>query len=117
MSSDTVNTPYGSVNRSVLERLKNDFSSLAVLHMVEEFDRRIQDLLEDGGLRSQLLTLHGILHTVMDDAQATVPADQALADLTNDVMDEVREFKDMFSRWAELLSRVSELASVNADDQ
>lgn len=117
MSSDTVDTPYGSVNRSVLEGLKNDFSSLAVLHMVEEFDRRIQDLQEDGGLRAQLLNLHGMLHTVMDGAPLTVPADQALADLANDVMDEVREFKDMLSGWADLLSRVSELASASADDQ
>jgi hypothetical protein len=115
MNSDLVDTPYGSVNRSVLEGLKNDFSSLAVLHMVEEFDRRIQDLQEDGGLRAQLLNLHGMLHTVMDGAQVTVPADQALVDLANDVADEIREFKDMFSRWAELLSKVTELGSASAD--
>lgn len=117
MSSDMVSTPYGSVNRTGLEDLKSDFGSLVVLHMVEEFDERIHDLQDDGGLRAQLLNLHGMLHTVMDGAAVTVAADQTLADLASDVMDEVREFKDLFTRWEELLSRVNELASPSADEQ
>ncbi len=116
MSADLIDTPFGRVNLAVLNALKEDFSAIDILRMVEEFDQRVQAFQEDGGLRAQLLTLHGMLHTVMDDAQVTVSSGQTLPDLASDALDEVQECLDMFGRWTDMLSLVRELGNPEPSD-
>ncbi|WP_298701944.1 hypothetical protein [uncultured Variovorax sp.] len=111
-----IDTPFGRVNQGILNALKDDFSAIEILKMVEEFDQRVQAFQEDGGLRAQLLTLHGMLHTVMDGAQVTVSSEQTLPDLASDALDEVQECLDMFGRWTAMLSLVRELGTAEPFD-
>lgn len=111
MSEDLVQTPYGTLSRSALEALQDDYGASELLRMVEEFDQSAQAFQDEGGLRSQLLTLHGMLHAVIDNAQVTVAADQSLPYLASDVMDEIQDIRDMFERWTGMLSRIRDLSS------
>ena len=117
MSDDLVQTPYGTLSRSALEALQDDYGASELLRMVEEFDQSVQAFQDDGGLRSQLLTLHGMLHAVIDDAQVTVAADQLLPELASDVLDEIQDLRDMFERWAGMLSRIRNLSSPDPLDR
>lgn len=112
--ADTVQTVYGSLNRSVLDVLQERHRAADVLGMVEEWDRHIQSFNEEDGLRGRLLELHGMLHTVMDGAQVTTSSDQTIPDLASDVADEVRGLIEMLGRWTEILSLVSDLGAAES---
>lgn len=95
----TVSTPYGMVDKTVLEKLRNDYPTGQLLQLVDLIDAISARLVDPDGVRADLLRLHAMAHTVINGAALTVAPDE-----TNvwEMADELAtEFKD----WIELLSR------------
>jgi hypothetical protein len=111
MSDETVATPYGLLDRSALEDAAQSFDTRTLLRMVEELDRYIIPLQQDGGLRDQLLRLHSMASTVIDGAGLSVTAGESLPDLASDAASEVQELIETLQGWLRHLQVLKHLAS------
>jgi hypothetical protein len=57
-------TAFGSVNAHALERLRESFETQRLLAAVDQVDH-VAELVNDSGLRRDLLRLHGMAHTIL----------------------------------------------------
>lgn len=67
-----IQTPYGAVREDALEQLRSTFETSRLLTAVEVVDRFCSQWTEE--LRRDLLSLHGMAHTVINGAPLTEPA-------------------------------------------
>jgi hypothetical protein len=67
-------TPYGDVDSEALQGLRQSFDTRTILHAVELLDG-IRARCAPDGLRDDLLRLHGMAHTVINDASLAYSTD------------------------------------------
>ena len=73
-------TPYGRVREDALERLRSSFDTSRLLTAVDQADQFCSQWRD--ALRSDLLALHAMAHTVINGAPlATPPGDETLAEM------------------------------------
>ena len=55
-------TPYGTVDAKVFERLQDSFNTMKVLHALDAIDEMRGDICEPDQMRDDLLQLHQMVH-------------------------------------------------------
>ena len=64
-------TAFGPVNAAVLERLRRSFETHRLLDAVDQMDRLVE-LIADSSFREDLLRLHAMANTIINDAPKTI---------------------------------------------
>jgi hypothetical protein len=67
-------TAFGPVNAAALDCLLESFETQSLLDAVDQVDR-LAGWIEDS-FRKDLLRLHGMAHTIINDAPKTIPSDK-----------------------------------------
>ena len=86
-------TPYGDVDAAALENLRQGFDTAALLGLVERLAWMAQRL-DPGGVRDDLLRLHRMAHTVINDANVSESSADDLWEVAARLIDEFREMAD-----------------------
>ncbi len=110
-------TPYGDVDAAQLEKLRDNFDTAALLKLVDELDGQRTRFSSTGGIRDDLLRLHGMAHTVLNGGPLTQPSgDQDLWEDAEALTNEFRDLADFFLRAAEQLQPLAELQPDQSGD-
>lgn len=107
----TTATPYGLLDTRALEEAQQSFDTRVLLKMIEELDRFTIPARQEGGLRDQVLRLHGMAHSVINGARLSTPAGDSLPGLATDILGEVQEAIDMLQRWFRPLQALQNLTA------
>lgn len=70
-------TPYGEVDACALERLRGSFDTSQLLRLVDRLDTCLADLGGITAMRDELLRLHAMALTIVEDTALTVSAENA----------------------------------------
>lgn len=85
-------TAYGPVDAVALHNLTSNFDTSVILRAVDQLDALRARLCPPEGLRDDLLDLHGMAHTVFNDAPLTVATTNTmLVDQTEDILEELED--------------------------
>lgn len=99
-SDDTIDTPYGQLDKAALLELQNTYDTRVLFNAVEQLDKITGAARAQDGLRDSLLRLHAMAHTVINGAGMTASADgEPLAELAFDTTSELREIISTLQRW------------------
>jgi hypothetical protein len=99
-SDDTVDTPYGQLDKAALLELENTYDTRVLLSAVEQLDQILLAARAQDGLRDTLLRLHGMAHTVVNGAGMVGSAQgESLPELAFDTTTELRELIATLQRW------------------
>ena len=110
-------TPYGDVDAAQLEKLRNSFDTAALLKLVDELDGFRTRFSSTGGIRDDLLRVHGMAHTVLNGGPLTRPSgDQDLWEEAEALTNEFRDLADVFLQAAEQLQPLAELQPDQSGD-
>ena len=111
MSNLTVQTAYGRLDRAAYEAARAGLDSSALLAVVDKLDEFMSAAREDGGLRDELLRLHSMVNTVLNDAGMAVPASTVtLPELADEIRGELAAASDSFRSWLTILAALADLA-------
>jgi hypothetical protein len=81
-----VDTVYGPVSPQILERLQDSFDTRLLLELVDQLDELRARVCDPEGLRADLLKLHAMAHTLINDAPLTTESeDQSIWELADDL--------------------------------
>lgn len=106
---------YGPVDVEVLEELRSSFDTRRVLDAVDGVDQIRYRICEPEGLRTELLKLHGMAHTLINGAEMTVPSsDEPIWELAESLSFELSEFLEYLEKAVDCLDVLARLAP--ADD-
>ena len=109
-TEDTVQTAYGRMDRNSLEEVRSSFDTSALLRMVDDLTAMANTFGNRDGLRLTLLKLHGMAHTVINDAGMSVPTDEdSLPELASDVIAEIRSVIEDLNTWIKQLEPLERL--------
>lgn len=97
-SFTTVSTPYGTVDQAALENLRRTYATGQLLQLIDLLDAVRTRLAEPDGVRTDLLRLHAMAHTVVNGAALTAASDET------SVWEMADELATEFKDWIELLS-------------
>lgn len=102
----TVSTPYGMVDKAVLENLRDDYSTGQLLQLVDFIDPLRARISNPDSVRADLLRLHAMAHTILHGAALTVaPNETAVWELAT-------EFQDWIALFARAVDRPAPLAEL-----
>jgi hypothetical protein len=89
----TTTTCFGDIDTAALERLESGYDTTRLLAAVDIVDRIRIQLHDPEGLRDDLLAIHGMVHSVLNDAPS-VPArrEDTLPERVLDALDLIDEF-------------------------
>lgn len=103
-------TPYGDVDASQLETLRASFDTTSLLTLVDRLDHCCRRLVTVGGIRDDVLRLHGMAHTVINGAALMQPSGEMdLWEEAEDLTNEFRELAEAFLQAAEQLQPLADL--------
>lgn len=109
MKHATIVTMYGEVRAAILERLENSFDTRQLLTAIEDLDRCCMQW--RGDLRSDLLRLHRMAHTVVNGSALTEPpGPETLPELAASLRDAFAAFQAALAHVLPALERLAELA-------
>ncbi len=109
-------TAFGPVNAATLERLQESFKTQRLLDAVDQIDR-LAELISDASFRQDLLRLHGIAHTIINDAPKTLSSgSKRIWELAGSLAMELEERMEDLSAILELLNQLAELAPESAEE-
>lgn len=109
-------TAFGPVNAATLERLQESFKTHRLLDAVDQMDR-LAELISDASFRKDLLRLHGIAHTIINDAPKTLSSGkERIWELAGSLAMELEERMEDLSAILELLNQLAELAPESAEE-
>lgn len=107
---NTTPTAYGLMDSAALAELRSTFDTSMLLRMVDELAAAAQAAEGEDSLREMVLRLHAMAHTVVNGAGMTVATDgETLLELTESVMDEMRETITRLRRWTAQLEPLLDL--------
>ncbi|GAB3265963.1 Tn3 family transposase post-transcriptional regulator TnpC [Chitinimonas naiadis] len=97
-------TPYGEVDTKRLAWLRETYDTATLLQFVDQLDALKPRLAANGGIRDDLLQLHRMAHTVINDANLAEPQNEmTLWEVANELADELYNISDVFSQAAQRL--------------
>jgi hypothetical protein len=109
--NDLIRTPYGLVRLDVLQALQSSFDTTVLLKTVDELDRIWGQWKKE--LRDDLLRLHAMAHTVINDAPLTYPPpDESLADMAASVAEQLQDYREVLEG---TIAGIKQLASLGPD--
>jgi hypothetical protein len=117
MPTLNIHTAYGPVWRRGLEQLQETFDTreiLDILDLVDRFSSRSRE-----GLRAELLRLHAMAHTVINDAERTVGhAGRDLAELAHELAVEFVWYREKAKAAERILEELAtKLSPRDPDDE
>lgn len=105
-----VKTQYGEVDRQALGTLQDRYDTTRLLRAIDELDALVGDLKSEGGLRDDLLRLHGMAHVVINGAMSGPRVgEDTLPELAWDVGMVIRESIETLQRWRKLVEPLEAL--------
>ncbi len=110
-SGSAVQTAHGYLDASALEAARNSFDTGVLLQSVDEIDEVVRQLSGEGGLRDQLLQLHAMANTVLNEAGMSNSSRETLPDAASDVINDVREIVAVLRRAADRAAPLAALAA------
>lgn len=84
-------TPYGDVDRAVLENLRQEFDTSTLLEFVEQLAPMARRFQANGGFRDEILRLHRMAHTVVNHAPMSEPAAEDIWELAADLIEQLHQ--------------------------
>jgi len=102
-------TPYGPVRKDALERLRLSFDASRLLVAVDQADQFCSQWREE--LRSDLLALHGMAHTVINGAPlAAPPGEETLAEMAASLSLAFGDAAEALRGLVRMLGQIADLA-------
>lgn len=99
-----IDTPYGRVDAAALQALRDTFDTTAILRVVDQLDAIRLRCCEPAGLRDDLLRLHGMAHTLINDAALSYPATgPTFVDQAEDIIEELDDWILLLKRAVQAL--------------
>ncbi len=115
MAERICKTAFGSVNANALERLRESFETQQLLDAVDQVDH-VAELVNDSSFRKDLLRLHGMAHTIINDAPKTVSSKEKIWELAGALALELEDVVEDLQSTLGLLNQLAELAPEFADE-
>lgn len=110
--NDLVQTPYGHVRGQKLQTLRSTFDTSELLKAVDDLDRIYSQWKRE--LRGDVLRLHAIAHSVINDAPLScAPGEEGLGETAASVADEFGECRGIFTSVVSRLRQLATLAPEN----
>jgi hypothetical protein len=101
-------TAFGPVNAAALERLLESFKTQSLLDAVDQVDRLAEWI--DDSFRQDLLRLHGMAHTIINNAPKTISSDKEIWELAGSLAMELEEMVEDLGATLERLHQLAQLA-------
>jgi hypothetical protein len=105
----TIETTYGTVDRSVLDELRQTLDTNKILTAIEIVDRSAASPDERGRLAASLRCLHGMARHLVDTAPATIVSEQPIWQLAEEILDDLEASSVEFSGIAAIVDRIASL--------
>lgn len=106
---ELIQTPYGEVSAEGLEELRRSFDTRQILEAVDDLDRFCA--LWKRELRADLLKLHGMAHTVINDAPLTsVQGEESMSEAAFSIAEVFRDWQQSLRSAIAQLDQLAELA-------
>lgn len=102
-------TPYGDVDASALDNLRQSFDTATLLELVEALAPMAQRLDRTGGVRDELLRLHRMSHTVINGANLSESSADDLWEVAAALIDEFWRMSDLCLEIAASLQPLADL--------
>ncbi len=110
VDSKQVNTPYGTVNATVLQTLQDSYDTPAILRMVDRLDAIRARFDGIDGARDDLLRLHAMAHTVLNGARPVAPSDETpIWEAADELVSALQNWSSTFAAFAEQLRPLIDL--------
>jgi flagellar motor component MotA len=107
-------TAYGPVNATALERLQDSFETHRLLDAIDQMDR-LAELIGNSSFRKDLLRLHNMANTIINDAPKTISSGkERIWELAGSLAMELEETVEDLSATVELLNQLAELSPESA---
>lgn len=115
--NETLQTRYGLVDRTTLERLRDRFVTADLLHAVDTVDAS-DDISETRRmrLRTQLLRLHGMAMALINGFGAGVTPGEPIWELADEIAEDLEGGAADFSGIVTMLHQLTALEPHDADD-
>ncbi|WP_061958519.1 Tn3 family transposase post-transcriptional regulator TnpC [Cupriavidus pauculus] len=111
-----IDTPYGKVDADTLQALRDTFDTTAILRVVDQLDAIRSRCCDPAGLRHDLLRLHGMAHTVINDAALSCSTTgPTLVDQAEAIIEELDDWIFLLKRAVQALRPLEPLRSGNDD--
>ena len=114
----SIETVYGQVDGKTLEQLQEEFDTYKLLDLIDEIDALRDRICDPDGMRAELLRLHAMAHTVINDAPLTMGADDmTIWELADELATEFATFANQARRASSLLDQLAKLMPEDGWDE
>ena len=114
----SIETVYGRVDGKTLEQLQEEFDTYKLLDLIDEIDALRDRICDPDGMRAELLRLHAMAHTVINDAPVTMGADDiTIWELADELATEFATFANQARRASSLLDQLAKLMPEDGWDE
>ena len=114
----SIETVYGRVDGKTLEQLQEEFDTYKLLDLIDEIDALRDRICDPDGMRAELLKLHAMAHTVINDAPLTMGTDDlTIWELADELATEFATFANQARRASSLLDRLAKLMPEDGWDE
>ena len=114
----SIETVYGQVDGKTLEQLQEEFDTYKLLDLIDEIDALRDRICDPDGMRAELIRLHAMAHTVINDAPLTMGADDmTIWELADELATEFATFANQARRASSLLDRLAKLMPEDGSDE
>ena len=115
MAERLLKTAFGPGDADALERLRETFETQRLLDAVDQIDH-VAELVGDSSFRKDLLRLHGMAHTIINDAPRTTSGEETIWELAGTLAMELEDVVEDLQSTLGLLQQLTELAPEEADE-
>ena len=106
---ELIQTPYGMVRLRALEALQSSFDTTALLKTIDVLDRFSMQWKQE--LRDDLLRLHAMAHTVINEAPLSCPpGDEPLEEMAASIAEELQDCGNSLRSVIAMLKQIASLA-------
>jgi hypothetical protein len=106
---DLIQTPYGVVRLGALQALQSSFDTTMLLKTVEDLDEFWVQWKQE--LRDDILQVHAMAHTVINDAPLShPPGNEPLAEMASSVAEQLQDYRQVLGSAVALLKQIAKLA-------
>ena len=114
----SIETVYGRVDGKTLEQLQEEFDTYKLLDLIDEIDALRDRICDPDGMRAELLRLHAMAHTVINDAPLTMGTDDlTIWEHADELATEFATFANQARRASSLLDQLAKLMPEDGWDE